>query len=136
MNTKLFFKHTLSPLQPFSNIFIFICRKFNLPPLCFEGMNKIVFKLWHFLKYASYDIITPILTCWVCCILLFNILKHYRGGESEMRMEINILLPTNLVKWTHTKYIIDTSAAGCIATTLRDVDEYTSPGLNRIPIIC
>ena len=53
-----------------------------------------------------------------------------------MRMEINILLPTNLVKWTHTKYIIDTSAAGCIATTLRDVDEYTSPGLNRIPIIC
>ena len=56
--------------------------------------------------------------------------------EGEMKMEINILLPTNLVEWTHTKYIIDTSAAGCIATTLRDVDEYTSPGLNRIPIIC
>ena len=36
--------------------------------------------------------------------------------EGEMKMEINILLPTNLVEWTHTKYIIDTSAAGCIAT--------------------
>ena len=72
--------------------------------------------------------------------LLYSSFQHsetlYRGVESEMRMEINILLPTNLVKWTHTKYIIDTSAAGCIATTLRDVDEYTSPGLNRIPIIC
>ena len=69
-----------------------------------------------------------------------NIVKQLQsspeGGEGEMRMEINILLPTNFVKWTHTKYIIDTSAAGCIATTLRDVDEYTSPGLNRIPIIC
>ena len=71
--------------------------------------------------------------------LLYSSFQHsetLQRGESEMRMEINILLPTNLVKWTHTKYIIDTSAAGCIATTLRDVDEYTSPGLNRIPIIC
>ena len=62
--------------------------------------------------------------------------KQPEEGEGEMKMEINILLPTNLVESTHTKYIIDTSAAGCIATTLRDVDEYTSPGLNRIPIIC
>ena len=71
--------------------------------------------------------------------LLYSSFQHsetLQRGESEMRMEINILLPTNLVKWTHTKYIIDTSAAGCIATTLRDVDEYTSQGLDRIPIIC